>query len=61
FSTGGMGSGEDEALRSEMGSWPDRYWRAFPQVVQLIIRDFLRGEITEKEFRSKIAIALQLG
>ncbi|MDR2101210.1 MAG: hypothetical protein LBP43_01405 [Treponema sp.] len=61
FSTGRMSSGEDKALRSEMGSWPDRYWKAFPQVVQLIIRDFLKGEITEEEFRSKIAIALRLG
>jgi hypothetical protein len=61
FSTGDMSPGEDKTLRAEMGSWPDRYWKAFPQVVQLIIRDFLKGEINEKEFRSKIAIALQLG
>jgi hypothetical protein len=61
FSTGHMSSGEDESLRSEMGSWPDRYWKVFPQVVRLIIRDFLKGEINEDEFRSKIDIALELG
>jgi hypothetical protein len=61
FSTGRMSSGEDESLRSEMGSWPDRYWKVFPQVVRLIIRDFLKGEINEDEFRSKIDIALELG
>lgn len=61
FSTGRMSSGEDKALRSEMGSWPERYWKVFPQVVQLIIRDFLKEKIGEDEFRSKIAIALKLG
>jgi hypothetical protein len=61
FSTGRMSSGEDKVLRSEMGSWPERYWKAFPQVIQLIIRDFLKEKIGEDEFRSKIAIALKLG
>jgi hypothetical protein len=58
YSTGRMSSGEDKTLRAEMGSWPERYWKAFPQVVQLIIRDFLKENINEDEFRSKLAIAL---
>ncbi|MDR2102746.1 MAG: hypothetical protein LBP42_01440 [Treponema sp.] len=60
YSTGRMSGGEDQRLRSEMGSWPDRYWKAFPQVVQLIIRDFLKGEIPPEKFRSEIGIALKL-
>jgi hypothetical protein len=59
FSTGRMSSVEDKALRAEMGSWPERYWKAFPQVIQLIIRDFLKENINEDEFRSKLAIALK--
>jgi hypothetical protein len=60
FSTGRMSSGEDQSLRAELGSWPDRYWKAFPPVVQLIIRDFLKGETGEDEFRSKLSTAVRL-
>jgi hypothetical protein len=60
FSTGRMSSGEDQTLRAELGPWPDRYWKAFPSVVQLIIRDFLKGETGEDEFRSKISVAIRL-
>jgi hypothetical protein len=58
FSTGTMSQGEENKLREEMGDWPERYWKAFPEVVNLIIKDYLDGEITEKEYRSKIATVL---
>jgi hypothetical protein len=58
FSTGRMSEGEDKRLRSELGAWPERYWKAFPQVIKLIIKDLLDGEITEGEYRSKLAAAL---
>jgi hypothetical protein len=35
FSLGRMEEEEDNALRSEMGPWPDKYWTAFPQVIRL--------------------------
>jgi hypothetical protein len=60
FSTGRMKSAEDQSLRAEMGSWPDRYWNAFPPVIRLIIKDLLEGNISEEEFRSKIQITLEM-
>jgi hypothetical protein len=58
FSTGSLSNAEDNKLRKEMGAWPERYWKAFPEVVKLIVKDYLDGEINEKEYRSKIAAAL---
>jgi hypothetical protein len=59
FSQGQMGKAEDAGLRNEMGAWPERYWKAFPPVVRLIITDYLKGETGEKEFRSKLETALE--
>ena len=61
FSLGRMEEEEDQALRSELGSWPDKYWKAFPQVVCLIIKDFLKGEMDETDFNTRIGLALQIG
>jgi hypothetical protein len=61
FSSGVMPQGEDRQLRAELGAWPERYWKAFPGVVKIIIKDYLDGEINEKAYRSKIAAALSLG
>jgi hypothetical protein len=60
FSLGRMGEKEDRELRAEMGPWPDRYWKNFPPVIRLIITDFLKGEMTEGEFSSKIGTALAM-
>jgi len=58
FSTGSMSNAENNKLRKEIGPWPERYWKAFPEVVKLIIKEYLDGEINEKAYRSKIAAAL---
>jgi hypothetical protein len=58
FSHGTMRKSEDEDLRKEIDAWPQRYWDAFPPVVRQLISDFLKDKITEKEFRSKTALAL---
>jgi hypothetical protein len=58
FSLGRMEEEEDEALRKEMGPWPDKYWRSFPQVIRLLITDFLKGEMDERDFNARIAVAL---
>jgi hypothetical protein len=58
FSAGSMSAAEDKKLRSEMGAWPERYWKAFPGAVKLIVKDYLNGGINEKAYRSKIAAAL---
>ncbi|GHT79762.1 hypothetical protein FACS1894130_09510 [Spirochaetia bacterium] len=60
YSVGRMDAAEEAGLRAEMGAWPERYWKAFPQVIQLIIGDFLKGEMTEGEFNTKIGAALAL-
>jgi hypothetical protein len=60
FSIGQMSEDEDRSLRSELGAWPDRYWKAFPAVIRLIITDYLKGEITESEFNNKIGTALEI-
>jgi hypothetical protein len=61
YSQGTMDPAEERELRSEMGAWPDRYWKAFPRVVQLIISGYLKGEMDEAEFNAKIGTALSLG
>jgi len=61
YSTGSMREVDDQALRSELGAWPDRYWNAFPAVVRNIITDHLNGNTTGREFNVKLRAALQLG
>jgi hypothetical protein len=53
-----MEAEEDEALRKEMGPWPDKYWKSFPQVIRLLLSDFLKGEMTEKDFNTRVGLAL---
>jgi hypothetical protein len=59
FSLGRMEEEEDRALRRDIGSWPDRYWKAFPQVIRSLITDFLKGDMDEADFGTRIGIALQ--
>jgi len=58
FSRGEMNDSVDRNLREEIGDWPERYWNSFPSVVKQIITDYLKNKITEKEFKSKISLAL---
>ena len=60
FSRGAMNKSVDDNLRQEMGAWPERYWNAFPPVIRSIITDYLKDKISEKDFYSKIGIALDL-
>ncbi len=60
YSTGTMQNGADEALRREMGDWPERYWRSFPAVVRSVVSEYLKGGTTEKEFRSRLRAALDM-
>jgi len=60
FSLGRMEEEEDSALRREMGPWPDKYWKAFPQVIRLLITDFLKGEMDETDFNTRMGLALQM-
>ena len=60
FSLGRMEEKEDQALRKEMGTWPDKYWKAFPKVIRLLITDLLKGEIDEADFNARVGLALQM-
>ena len=60
FSLGRMEEEDDRALRRDIGPWPDKYWKAFPQVVRLLVTDYLKGEINENEFNTRIGMALKL-
>jgi hypothetical protein len=60
YSRGAMPAAENEGLRAELGVWPERYWRAFPQVIRLIVSEYLRDEIGEDEFNAKIRTALSI-
>jgi len=60
FSQGEMKESVNKKLREEMGEWPGRYWDAFPPVVRQIVTDYLKNKIPEKDFKSRIVIALGL-
>lgn len=60
FSRGTMQAATDQGLRQELGAWPERYWKAFPPVIRLIITDFLKDKISEDEFNTKTGIALDM-
>jgi hypothetical protein len=60
FSQGRMGREEDQDLRAELGAWPERYWKAFPPVVRLIVTDYLKNDVSEGEFRSRLETALAM-
>jgi hypothetical protein len=60
FSQGTMSRTEEKGLRKELGEWPRRYWEGFPPVVRLLVSDYIKGEMGEKEFRSKIETALSM-
>ncbi|MDR0656797.1 MAG: hypothetical protein LBG22_10825 [Treponema sp.] len=58
FSRGEMDEGEDRRLRADLGAWPERYWNAFPQVIRLIITGYLRDEMDDGEFKTRINTAM---
>jgi hypothetical protein len=60
FSQGTMEGAEDQELRAQFGAWPERYWKAFPPVIRLLITDYLKGETGEKDFRNNIDAALSI-
>ena len=59
FSLGRMSEEDDQALRREMGPWPDKYWKSFPDVIRLLLTDYIKGEITENDFHSRLSLALK--
>ena len=60
FSRGEMDGEEDASLREQFGAWPERYWKAFPQVMRLIITDYLKGEMGDEEFNLRVETAMKM-
>jgi hypothetical protein len=60
YSQGTLVEAEEAELRRSMADWPERYWRAFPALVRSLLTAYLRENMTEKEFRSKLRAALDL-
>jgi hypothetical protein len=60
YSEGRMPKDEETGLRNEMGDWPKRYWKSFPPVIRSILKDYLQGECTKKEFKGKLNTALAM-
>ena len=50
FSVGQMPKEKDIILRKEMPDWPEKYWNAFPEAIQIIISSFLKGQVDEEDF-----------
>jgi len=50
FSLGQMPKEEEVTLRREMPAWPEKYWHAFPEPIQVVISSFLKGNMNEKNF-----------
>lgn len=60
FSAGRMDGETQKQLEVQLGSWPKRYWSAFPPVVRSLINDLLKGSLSEREFESKLRSVLTL-
>lgn len=60
FSTGQMDDDTQKQLEAQLGSWPKRYWAAFPAVVRSLVNDFLKGSLSERDFELKLRSVLTL-
>ncbi len=60
FSQGTLDSKEDAALRKELGSWPERYWDAFPALIKSLVTEYLQGELDEASFAAKLRASIQI-
>jgi len=60
YSLGRMEEEEDRSLRGDIGPWPEKYWNAFPSVIRSLLTDFLKGEMDETDFKTRVEFALQL-
>lgn len=54
FSVGQMPKAEEANLRREMPDWPEKYWNAFTEGIQVSISSFLKARIDEKEFWKQV-------
>ena len=54
FSIGQMPKQKEITLRKEMPDWPEKYWNAFPEAIQISISSFLKGNLNEKDFWNEV-------
>lgn len=60
YSTGAMDPNEEASLRKELGSWPERYWAAFPALIRSLITEYLNGKTDHDTFEAKIRAGIQI-
>ena len=60
FSQGQMKESEDASLRKEIGAWPEKYWNAFPSVIRLLVTDYLKEEISQEDFYTRLDLCLKM-
>lgn len=60
FSIGEMPAAEDRSLRQSIGEWPAKYWKKFPPEIRRIIKAFLDGQTTSKQFDKEIRNMLEI-
>ena len=60
FSQGQMSKSEDASLRKEIGAWPEKYWNAFPSVIRLLITDYLKEDISQEDFYTRLDLCLKM-
>lgn len=54
YSTGNMSIFEQESLREVLGDWSTVYWKKFPQPIKVLIKSYLQGDISNKEFQNNL-------
>lgn len=59
FSVGQMPKEEEATLRKEMPDWPEKYWSAFPEAIQISISSFLKARMDEKDFWKEVYAQLK--
>ncbi len=61
YGRGAMPKEEVESLEKAIGaSWTKRYWACFPHQIKILIRDFIKGELSPESFAEKLKTLLQL-
>lgn len=60
YSAGTLSPREEESLRNELGSWPERYWDSFPSLIRSLITEYLKGGLSEDEFAAKLRAGIQI-
>ena len=61
YGRGAMPEEEVKMLEKALGtSWTKRYWECFPHQIKILIRDFIKEELSPENFAEKLKTLLEL-